>query len=527
MNKLNCFLSAIFLLSFRILSAQQVTEPIKEVVNTAAGKVSGNLIQGVFVFKGIPYAAQPVGELRFAAPAPHSKWDTVRGYIEDGTTAPFNLPKTVDIEVFPALSNGWVKGEEYLTVNVWKPASITSKLPVMVFIHGGAFVIGSQNGKLFDGSNFARNGVVLVTLNYRLGIEGFLKIEGVPSNLGIRDQIAALQWVKNNIAAFGGDADNITIFGESAGAMSVGILTVSPAARGLFKRAIMMSGSGEAVLSAEQAERVAKAYSKKLRIKNTREAWCRFTPEEILMAQPKVTPNMVNLQTEEYADPTGGLVLFFPVIDNEIIPEIPLKAMERNSNVQDLLIGYNSDEVNYFLVPTKLMKLMKFDLILKKAVKKVHPAPSAVIAVYRSVYPARNGGEILSAIMTAYQFQLPSIRFARAHSMQPAGHTFMYEFAWKSSVAGGRYGAFHGLALPFVFDNLDLVKGEKGMLGTGPVPDSLAKNIQQAFIKFARNGNPGWDAYNIPDSKTMLISETWKIETRPHDKELSIWDGVR
>lgn len=173
--------------------------------------MQGRIIDGVQVFKGILYAAAPVGNLRFAAPAPHPTWTGVREYIDLPPTAPFNSPKPVDWEDFAGMGNGWIRGDDYLTVNIWRPKTPGPLLPVMVFILGGAFAIGTSTVALYDGKSFAKKGVVMVSLNYRLGIEGFLKIRGAPTNLGIRDQLAALQWVKDNISAFGGDPSQVTI----------------------------------------------------------------------------------------------------------------------------------------------------------------------------------------------------------------------------------------------------------------------------------------------------------------------------
>jgi len=496
------------------------------VVKTEAGKVSGQLVNGIAIFKNIPFAAPPVGNLRFAAPVKPVPWDGIRDAIKSGPTTPFPLPKEGDIDDKPTLGNGWIKGDDYLTANVWTPDTNANRLPVMIYIYGGAFVLGASDVPLFDGTNFAKRGVVMVSFNYRLGIEGFIKIKGVPTNIGIRDQIAALKWVQDNISGFGGDPGNVTIFGESAGAISVGILLTSPAAKGLFKRAIMQSGSGQAVFSGEQADRIADQYAKTLNIKNSRDAYMKFTPMELLASQPKVTPKMVNLETEDFPDPSGGVSLFLPVIDGDIIPDIPLINARNGAGADyDLLIGYNTDEMNYFLVPAGLIKKIKSNFILTLAVKKIHPAPSALIAVYKKAYPEKKPGELFSAILTAYNAQVPAIRFANEHSLK--GKTYMYEFAWPSSVAGGIYGAYHGLEIPFVFNNLDIVTGENGMLGPKGGPLELGNKMQDAWVEFAKTGSPGWDAYNTTDRKTMLINKTWQLQINPHAKELTSWDGVR
>jgi para-nitrobenzyl esterase len=527
MKKNSLFFIAVFTLVVTF-SATAQNNSNDVVVETQAGKVRGEINKGISVFKSIPYAAPPVGDLRFAAPVKPKPWDGIRDAIEFGPTAPSPFkPKSEGIDESPIYGNGWIKGDDYLTTNVWTPDVNSKRLPVMVFIHGGAFIIGSSNTPMFNGTNFAKNGVVMVSFNYRLGMEGFLKINGVPTNIGIRDQIAALRWIHDNITAFGGDPDNVTIFGESAGAISVGVLRISPAAKGLFKRAIMQSGSGQAVLSSEQADRISNQYAKTLRIKNRRDAYIKFTPEELLAAQPKVTPKMVDLETESEADPSGGVTLFFPVVDGDIVPDVPIKSLQ-NSGVgdYDLLIGYNTDEMNTFLIPTGVLKKIRLNLVLNLAVKKVHPAPSALIAVYKKVYRKKNLGQLFSAILTSYQAQIPSIRYANAHS-KLAGKTYMYEFAWPSSYQNGSYGAYHGLELPFVFNNMDNVTGERGMLGPHGGPQDLADKMQNAWVQFAKTGSPGWDVYNTSDRKTMLINKKWQLQTNPHAKIIRAWDGVR
>jgi len=349
----------------------------------------------------------------------------------------------------------------------------------------------------------------------------------VPSNLGLRDQLAALRWVRANAARFGGDPARVTLFGESAGGMSVAALLACPAATGLFRRAIVMSGSGQAVLSGEQADRIAARYAQVLKIENTAAAYRRFTPEQLLAAQRRVTPKMVKLETDEYADPGGGQVLYFPVIDGDLVPALPLAGLRDGaSRAVDVLVGYNSDEANYFLIPTGLLKKIKFDFLLNLAVKRVHPAPAALTAVYKRVYPEKSRGELLSAIATAYQFQVPSVRLADAHARQP-GHTFMYEFGWQSSAVGGTYGAYHGLELPLVFNNRAVATGPRGMLGPAGASAALAARMQAAWVAFAKTGDPGWAAYAPGERKTMLIGDTWHVQTNPHAAELRAWEGVR
>ncbi len=232
-------------------------EPI---VKVRSGAVRGRYEQGVATFKGIPFAVPPVGRWRFAAPVPPPSWDGVREAKAFSPTPPQGdsssrvLP---GLDLRPLFGEGWRRGEDYLTLNVWTPDPDTQGLPVMVFIYGGAFVAGASSTPLYDGTRFARDGVVLVSFNYRLGVEGFLPLNGGETNVGLRDQIAALTWVQDNIAAFGGDPNTVTIFGESSGALSVDTLLAVPSATGLFRRAISQSGGAQHTVSIEQATRVA------------------------------------------------------------------------------------------------------------------------------------------------------------------------------------------------------------------------------------------------------------------------------
>ncbi len=214
---------------------------------TASGTVRGQVSNGVATFLGVPYAAAPTGELRFAAPQPAVPWDGVRDALTLGPSAPQHGAKTfAGIDMFPITGSEWRRGDEYLTLNVWAPVDATD-CPVMVYIHGGGLMLGTKDAAVYDGRHFARDGVVTVALNYRLGVEGFVAISGAPTNLGLRDMLAALQWVQTNIATFGGNPQRVTVFGESGGGIAVACLVTSPLAAGLFTKAIVQSGHGSAV----------------------------------------------------------------------------------------------------------------------------------------------------------------------------------------------------------------------------------------------------------------------------------------
>ena len=257
-----------------------MSQHAEPVVATAQGAVRGLRRDGTAVFLNIPYAAPPAGASRFAAPRPHAPWDGVRDATMPGPTAPQAERRLGDVDMTPYFGPGWITGEDFLTVNVWAPGAGGARLPVMVFVHGGGFVAGSTRSEIYDGAAFARDGVVLVTLNYRLGVQGFLDLPGAPANRGLLDVIAALRWVRENIAAFGGDPDRVTLFGQSAGATIVGGVLTSPeaasAGRRLFRRAIVQSGSGLGAFTPEQAARVTGAYQRQsmvLRQRITKKEW--------------------------------------------------------------------------------------------------------------------------------------------------------------------------------------------------------------------------------------------------------------
>ena len=335
------------------------------VIKTKSGAVRGRDEYGIASFKGIPFAAPPVGALRFAAPVSPPSWDGVRDATAFSSTPPqadASLRIMPGLDLRPLFGVGWRRGDDSLTLNIWTPDPHTQGLPVMVFIYGGAFVAGASSTPLYHGTHFARDGIVFVSFNYRLGIEGFLPLEGGETNVGLRDQIAALTWVQDNIAAFGGDPDNVTIFGESAGALSIATLFAVPAAAGLFRRAISQSGGGQHTMSMEQAARVAARLDDMLGVPPTREGFASCSPEACIAAQSQLLPGSLNLTTTRDGDPTGGLTLFLPVRDDDLLATQPVEAIRQGASATvDLLLGTNSQEMNLYYVPTGVVNLIDSD----------------------------------------------------------------------------------------------------------------------------------------------------------------------
>ena len=319
------------------------------VIKTRQGEVRGRVDEGVQVFKGIPYAAPPVGANRLR-PAQPVAWSGVRDALAFGPkTFQPTYPPVIRL-LLQELTDG---GEDCLTLNVWSPAVGTAGHPVMVWIPGGMFEFhGTGASPWYDGSRFARDGIVCVTINYRVGADGFLYTGDEHANIGLLDQIAALTWVRDNIAAFGGDPGNVTVFGESAGAMSVAALLSMPRARGLFRRAILQSGAAHPVMSAATARRVCGHLARKLGVAATREAIASVPVDRLLQAQTE-------LHEELDADPDPkrwgeevavSRMLWQPVIDGDLIPANPLDRIAAGAaDGVDILVGTNTDEHRLFL----------------------------------------------------------------------------------------------------------------------------------------------------------------------------------
>ncbi|GAA4855625.1 carboxylesterase family protein [Saccharopolyspora rosea] len=449
------------------------------IVTTTEGAVRGSVDGDVRRFLAIPYAAPPQGPGRFGPPVPHRPWADVRDATEPGPTAPQpDRGGFGALDMSPFFGPGWVRGDDYLSVNVWAPRE-AERSPVMVFVHGGGFVSGSNRAALYDGSAFARDGVVLVTVNYRLGIPGFLDVPGAPRNRGLLDVVAALRWVQRNIAAFGGDPDNVTVFGQSAGATIVTGLLATPEADGLFRRAIAQSGNGLRTFSPEQAARVTSAAAAALGVEPS--GLVDVDDERLVEIMPALSG--LDLRTADRLDPLVGLVPFSLVLDQQ-----PVES--RLSGV-DLLVGSNAEEGNLYLAPSgALANSTAADV--RELAARVHRDPDALVAAYRARMPEASHGEVRSAILGDAMFGVGSRRLAEAH-----GNAHVYEFAHRSSAVDGQLGAAHGVELPFVFDLLDRpeLRGAKALLGPAKPPAALAEEMHSAWISFARTGDPGWPRF--------------------------------
>ncbi|HWU08899.1 MAG TPA: carboxylesterase family protein [Streptomyces sp.] len=461
------------------------------VVETPAGAVRGVRDGSGERYRALPYAAAPTGAGRFAPPAPHPGWPGVRDGTRASPTAPQPARDFGRLDMAPYFGPGWVPGEEYLTVDVHSPAADGGRRPVMVFVHGGGFVTGSNRAALYDGSAFARDDVVLVTVNYRLGIPGFLDLAGAPANRGLLDVLAALSWVHTTIAAFGGDPGNVTVFGQSAGATLIGALLAAPEADGLFRRAIIQSGNGTGAFTPEQARRVTAAAAAALGVEPTAEAFAPIPDERFLAILPALAG--LDLRTSTATDPLAGLSPF-----GLVLPVQPADGLaDGPAGGVDLLIGTNTEEGNLYVVPQGGLESTTEADVLAVATR-VHADPETALAAHRAARPDDTPGELRSAVLGQALFEAGTTRMAQAHARISGGRTHLYSFGYRSTALGGRLGAAHTVELPFVFDVADKpwLHGDACLLGTDPAPAGLAAQVHSAWIAFAGTGDPGWAPYD-------------------------------
>jgi para-nitrobenzyl esterase len=459
-------------------------------VATKYGAVSGEAIDGATRFLGIPYAASPTGRLRFQAPQPPAPWDGVHACTEFGATP----PKPDYVAPFDTLlPEPSIPGQDWLTVNVWTP-DLAGSAPVMVWIHGGAFSNGNSAVPIYDGHAFARDGVVLVSINYRLGVDGFALLPDAPPNRGLLDQIAALEWVRDNIAAFGGDASNVTIFGESAGAMSVSTLLGMPRAHGLFGKVIAQSGAAQVGADQADAERVTGELSAVLGIEASAATLADVDLDTLIAAQAAVRDAMAAAPDPARwgASIVATSMAFIPVIDGDLLPVHPQAALAagRGSDVT-LLAGTNTEEFRLFFVPNGMAAMVTDETL--PAFAGALGISQETAAVYKANRRGASAGDVLCALVTDRFFRNPTLAAAAARQAAagPAA-TYLYEFAWQSPVQG--LGAAHAVEIPFVFDNLQSPDAE---LMLGPeAPGDLATAMHTAWIRFATTGDPGWPAFD-------------------------------
>ncbi len=501
------------------------------VASTRYGKVEGEEQSGLAIFKGIPFAAPPIGARRWLAPEKPVSGTGTRDARRFGGVAPQN---SLMLSALAAMVIEDPQSEDCLYLNVWTPGVDTKKRPVMVWIHGGAFEIGSGSQALYNGSTLARRGdAVIVTVNYRLGPLGFLRLADltngqIPSggNEGILDQIAALQWVRDNIAEFGGDPGNVTIFGESAGGMSVGTLLGAPAARGLFHKAIPQSGACHTGAARERANRNAERIMSKLGA-STADAMRALTPEQLLKG--------TLMPDGKTPDPEFGMA-YQPVIDGTMMPRASIEMVtDGASSDVAIMVGSTLDEWKLFAPMDRGIAKLDRAGLAARLTRRIKPeAAEALIGNYEKARAARGASttppELFNALETDRIFRIPAVRLAEVHAKR-RGRIHQYLFTWPSPAAGGMLGSCHALELGFVFGT-NHIPGMPQFAGTGPVVERLATAMQDAWLAFARSGDPSceslgaWPQYDASRRATMILDEKSKAEDAPYEEERRAWEAL-
>lgn len=500
-----------------------VAEPVRnlertEVVSTSNGPVRGYREGGLSIFKGLRYAAPPLGALRFQPPQRPAPWTEVADAVTLGAPA-------IQVGVAPGETTGGRSAgdppapgqpgtdEDCLFINVWTPG-LTGKRPVMVWLHGGGFANGSGGAAMYDGAALARRGdAVLVTVNHRLNVFGYLSLAelgGHPSSgeAGMLDIVAVLEWVRDNIAGFGGDPGNVTIFGESGGGMKVSLLLAMPGAKGLFHRAIVQSGPWLKAVSKEAATGYARAFLEKLGVEPGKlEKLASLSPAQIQEAAAAVSSG-------------NGIGGFSPSVDGIALPSGPFDpgAPAISADVP-VMIGTNKDEATLFLFADPRFGDYTEEDLARRAKTSVGDKAEALIAAARATFPDYSPSHLASMVQTAGMFWRDSIALAERKAAQGAAPAYMYLLEWETPRGRGKLRSPHALEIPLMFDNVETARN---FVGNGDDPQTLAEQMSEAWLAFARTGNPGtpalpdWPAYEPGRRATMVFNLESRVVEDPY-----------
>ncbi|MDE3114029.1 MAG: carboxylesterase/lipase family protein [Pseudomonadota bacterium] len=476
-------------------------------VDTPAGRVVGERQGDVLAFKGIPFAKPPMGPLRWRMAEPLGPWTGVRDATRFGSVCP-QAPTQLEMLIGSTLGE---QAEDCLYLNIWTPGCDGAQRPVMVWIHGGAFMIGAGSQGVYNGEALAARGVVVVSVNYRLGAFGFVDLREASGGTlpasgteGLGDQILALHWVKRNIAQFGGDPANVTVFGESAGGMCISALLAAPAARGLFHKAIAQSGGAHIGHTPERAARVGGAVRDALKLSKHDAAKAHELPYGAIVSAQIA----VQADAREGKDALKlGALPFQPTLDGRILDGPPIGAIRGGSAAGiPLLTGTTLEEWKLFSAPNPATRLMSAKNLAQRIERLAGESAPEMAVVYEegSVF------ERFNALMTDKVFTQPCIRLLEAQGAHAP--VYAYRFDWRSKLLGGIMGSCHGLELGFVFGSYrERLAG--AFFGTGPEADALSDTMMAAWVAFARTGNPAtdgtgsWPRYDTATRSTMILGD--------------------
>jgi para-nitrobenzyl esterase len=513
-----------------------MTPVLSPVIETAVGRIRGLTVQGVHVFRGVPYGAPTGGRNRFRPPRPPEPWSGVR----EATAYAGRSPQAAAAPQRPELATVWGPvdtlpvGEDCLTLHVWTPGLDDARRPVMVWLHGGAFSYGSANSPRYDSVRLAgRNDVVVVAVNHRLNIFGHLDLSRVgderfaqSGNAGVLDLVQALQWVREHAARFGGDPDNVTIFGQSGGGGKVSALLTMPAARGLFHKAIVQSGASVRFAEPERTERLAHAVLQKAGLRADQAEALQDLPVD--KVQALVAPAQAVLPRP--ALPLLDRYNFGPVIDGDVLPAHPFDpAASALSADIPLIVGDTRDEAAIFLAPDDAVwhgTLGEDDLARRIEAVAGTAAPD-LLAAYRRRMPQASPADRLVSMLSASNFQVRSALLAERKAAQRAP-VWTYRFDWTTPAFGGRLKACHSVEVPFVFDTLAVIGEAHRRDGA----QALADRVSRAWAAFARSGRPdcaglpSWPAFTADRRETMLFDDACRVVADPDADVRVAWAGV-
>jgi para-nitrobenzyl esterase len=507
-----------------------IETPASAIVETSAGKVRGFVRNGIFTFKGIPYGASTAGEARFQPPAPPAPWTEVRATMSYGPVCPQPVRSgwQSDRAAFLYDWDDGFPGEDCLRLNVWTPATAErGKRPVMVWLHGGGYEAGSsQELPSYDGENLSRRGdVVVVSINHRLNVFGYLNMAAVGGekyarsiNVGMLDIVAALQWVRDNVARFGGDPANVTVFGQSGGGGKVNTLMAMPSAQGLFHKAIVQSGSLLRLASAEASTAQAAEVLKELEAQGVGKDQLTQLPAARLVEIATVAKNRL-ISTRPRA-PTHERLGWQPWVDGKVVvshpfdPQAPALAAK-----VPMLIGTTMHEFS----PAAMMpdpRSLGEDWLTTEVAKNYGDAAGKIVAAFKRGHPGALPFELAAVISATTIFRMSAVRQAQLQSANAPA--YLYWFAWKTPVLDGIPLAYHCVDLAFAFDNIDRCANSTG--GT-PEARDLAAKISQAWIQFARTGNPNhaglprWPTVSAQTLPTMIFDTHCEVKNDPDAEE--------
>ncbi|MER7189153.1 carboxylesterase/lipase family protein [Streptomyces flaveolus] len=498
-------------------------EAQESVVRTATGAVRGRREDALTVFRGIPFAEPPVGDARFAAPRQARPWDGIRDAFAFGPPPPQDLGLAGQAGA-PG-TPGAPEGDDWLTVNVWTPEpDPAAHRPVMVWIYGGAYKLGHAGSPGYDARRLAEDGdLVVVTFNYRVGMEGFAHIEGAPANRGLLDQVAALEWVRDNIAAFGGDPDQVTVFGESAGAGSLAALLAMPRAAGLFRRAIAQSVPGP-FFSDALARDIAGALAAEAGLRPTVADLSAVAPDRLVAAGQTLAAKMLQ-HVDRWGQAAPTVTPYSPVVDGEVLPVMPWQALASGASRDvDLIVGHNRDEFRLFSSMAGPSDRIT-DERAASALRMFAPGPDGE-RTYRAAFPDASPGELYERVQTDWLFAMPSLHLAEAH-LAGGGRSYVYELTWPAPGNGGALGACHALDLPLLFGTFDADMGVLLFAGAEPSPEALALSarFRASWTAFARTGDPGWPAYDTGRRLVQVLDAEPAVVPYPEETSRRLWEG--